>query len=351
MSQRVPRFISATDPPSLVLTDVLVARVPAQAVSKLIKTIGVELPLDDLKHLKRVRKPTDGVAKVMDVILCSLPPGSEHKLQENDSSGYAFAEQKLSGTVVEVLHAIHAHVLLAKVPQYPPVTREDHAVWSQAWPMYWRVPDASSSGLTCTLTPEEESLMLAHVQELLSHAKGASNAAMMVDASNNQVVALAKDETYDHPLRHAVMVAIDAVSQWDLQTWPGQHGEFAHSKRSDGAGMQHDETEAAAAADDDDTNLASEAKRPRIADQASYGSSSDAAHLASGKQYLCTGFDCYVMHEPCVMCAMALVHSRVRRVIYCAPDLQLGALGSRIRLHGQKSLNHHYQVFCAEAAL
>ncbi len=70
--------------------------------------------------------------------------------------------------------------------------------------------------------------------------------------------------------------------------------------------------------------------------------------VAAGKQYLCTGFDCYVMHEPCVMCAMALVHSRARRVIYCAPDVQLGALGSRIRLHGRKSLNHHYQVFCAE---
>lgn len=63
------------------------------------------------------------------------------------------------------------------------------------------------------------------------------------------------------------------------------------------------------------------------------------------KPYLCTGYDCYTVHEPCAMCAMALVHSRISRVIYCVPDVQHGALGGSFRLHGQKSLNHHYQVY------
>ena len=65
----------------------------------------------------------------------------------------------------------------------------------------------------------------------------------------------------------------------------------------------------------------------------------------SSKPYLCTGYDCYTVHEPCAMCAMALVHSRIRRVIYCVPDPQHGALGGSFRLHGQRSLNHHYQVY------
>ena len=65
----------------------------------------------------------------------------------------------------------------------------------------------------------------------------------------------------------------------------------------------------------------------------------------STKPYLCTGYDCYTVHEPCAMCAMALVHTRISRVIYCVPDLQHGALGGSFRLHGQKSLNHHYQVY------
>jgi tRNA-specific adenosine deaminase 3 len=53
------------------------------------------------------------------------------------------------------------------------------------------------------------------------------------------------------------------------------------------------------------------------------------------------------------MCAMALVHSRLRRVVYSCPDLRWGALGGRFKLHGQRSLNHHYAVYhlplCAPA--
>jgi len=63
------------------------------------------------------------------------------------------------------------------------------------------------------------------------------------------------------------------------------------------------------------------------------------------KPYLCTGWDCFLVREPCMMCAMALLHSRIRRVIYCRPDALHGALGGRHRLHAQRSLNHHYRVY------
>lgn len=43
---------------------------------------------------------------------------------------------------------------------------------------------------------------------------------------------------------------------------------------------------------------------------------------------------------------MALVHSRVRRVIYGVPSSRTGALGGRYNLQMKKSLNHHYKVFC-----
>jgi hypothetical protein len=58
---------------------------------------------------------------------------------------------------------------------------------------------------------------------------------------------------------------------------------------------------------------------------------------------LCTGG--WQVGEPCVMCAMALVHSRVRRVVFAKQDEKGGALGSRWALQSQAGLNHHYTVY------
>ncbi|PAN30246.1 hypothetical protein PAHAL_5G354300 [Panicum hallii] len=63
------------------------------------------------------------------------------------------------------------------------------------------------------------------------------------------------------------------------------------------------------------------------------------------RPYLSTGFDIYLVWEPCAMCAMALVHHRFKRVFYAFPNPVTGALGGVYMLHGKKSLNHHYNVF------
>ena len=74
---------------------------------------------------------------------------------------------------------------------------------------------------------------------------------------------------------------------------------------------------------------------------------------AETKAYLCSGCDAYVTLEPCAMCAMALAHARIRRLVYAVPCASEGALGSRYRVHTERSINHHYQVFrgllCDEA--
>lgn len=42
---------------------------------------------------------------------------------------------------------------------------------------------------------------------------------------------------------------------------------------------------------------------------------------------------------------MALVHQRVRRVFFGIANASIGALASKYRLQGIRSLNHHYTVF------
>nr|CCC96025.1 unnamed protein product [Trypanosoma congolense IL3000] len=65
--------------------------------------------------------------------------------------------------------------------------------------------------------------------------------------------------------------------------------------------------------------------------------------------YLASGMDLFVSHEPCIMCSMALVHSRVKRVFYCFPNPVHGGLGSTASIHAIPELNHHFQVFRCSA--
>ena len=56
--------------------------------------------------------------------------------------------------------------------------------------------------------------------------------------------------------------------------------------------------------------------------------------------------DCslYVTLEPCAMCAGAILHARIARVVYGAADPKAGACGSVVNLFAESGLNHHAVV-------
>ena len=65
------------------------------------------------------------------------------------------------------------------------------------------------------------------------------------------------------------------------------------------------------------------------------------AAAAAVRNYRLPGTTLYVTLEPCAMCAGAIVHARVGRVVYAAVDPRAGAAGSVFDVLTGRKLNHH----------
>jgi tRNA(adenine34) deaminase len=60
--------------------------------------------------------------------------------------------------------------------------------------------------------------------------------------------------------------------------------------------------------------------------------------------YRLNGCTLYVTLEPCAMCAGAMIHARLDRLVYAAPDPKTGAAGSVLEVVNHPKLNHVMQV-------
>jgi tRNA(adenine34) deaminase len=60
--------------------------------------------------------------------------------------------------------------------------------------------------------------------------------------------------------------------------------------------------------------------------------------------YRLPGCSLYVTLEPCSMCAGAIMHARIDRVVFGARDPKTGAAGSVIDLFAESRLNHHATI-------
>jgi tRNA(adenine34) deaminase len=61
--------------------------------------------------------------------------------------------------------------------------------------------------------------------------------------------------------------------------------------------------------------------------------------------YRLNGTTLYVTLEPCIMCASAIIHARVARVVFAAWDPKAGAAGSIVNVFTLPGMNHRVDVF------
>jgi tRNA-specific adenosine deaminase 3 len=378
-----PVLIPAHDKNSLELIDVYCCTIDPKSCSKLVGKLGTIAPLRAIKHAKRIRKRKDQTDK-LDVLL--FPVHQEDSLEDEEEtengsnpSTTPFLPPKItteapppsppfhqtpstlpSGklplsvlphpSLAPLLEEYTQSVFVVQIPRYPPHTKEDQVSWGKYWPVGIHVATKLNLRDKVTLSPEEITEMkrnMAIVMGMIdtpvkNGGRLELNACIIVDPNSDgggggengevkcTILGSGVDETSVHPLRHASMIAIETVADWQKKTW------FSNDPK-----IEIDEKIPNGA---DNDNEEEEAKRRRL--DLVEDDPSTRPVIDESTPYLCTGYDCYVIHEPCIMCAMALVHSRLRRVIFCKKDDKGGALGGcGLKLHSKRTLNHHYVVY------
>ncbi|XP_048390039.1 probable inactive tRNA-specific adenosine deaminase-like protein 3 [Stegostoma tigrinum] len=290
--------------------------------SYLIKQLASLYPLNNLPHIKRVRTCRDKSDHPLEIIICLLRDIPNRKLSLSD----LFREGKADGIGL-------GEPFQVKIPAYQPLTRFQFETASQHWPTTFRenkqVTDALQGHLFNT---EEKAKMQTFMEKAIEVANFGKKmgmepvGAVIVNPATDEIVAVGHDcRNGPNPLLHAVMVCIDLVAY-------GQGGgAFNHNKYPYCYFKTVESFPGDYAINIGKSLLPSDDRSLR-------------GTTVNGLPYICTGYDLYVSREPCVMCAMALVHSRIRRVFYATPSPD-GALGTKYKIHTKKDLNHHYDVF------
>lgn len=245
----------------------------------------------------------------------------------------------LADALRETAELLQARVTSALALKHAPTSREAFERHTRSWPLIFHasaLPVAQAE----PVSDDEARVMNTHVRAALAIAQqfeGANDVpslpfccahgCVVVDPATAQVVAdsvarAAEPSLSFRPLFHPVMLTIDGVAERDR-------------RRSAAASLRKRQRREEETKEDDDGCV-----ELQLQHQEKAGAEEEAEET-----YLCTGYDVYVDREPCVMCAMALVHSRARRVVFATLNPTDGALASAHQLHTIKSLNHHYRVF------
>ncbi|XP_053116263.1 probable inactive tRNA-specific adenosine deaminase-like protein 3 [Hemicordylus capensis] len=277
--------------------------------SRLVKEVSTVYPLGDYPHLKRVRaRASVDSPHPLEMILCLANPSQEEGTLPSLAELFPDGQVDLCGL---------GEPFLAQVPLCPPLTRPQYEEAVSHWPVSFHENKHISQALNGSLfTALEKAAMQSHMELAIQAAeRGARQGmkpvgAVVVDPVTGRVLATGHDcRDGLHPLLHAAMVCIDLVAC-------GQGG---------GAYSYKD--------------------YPACTFFQVGSNNSDPSSFEDSLPYICTGYDMYLTREPCAMCAMALVHSRIERVFYGVPSPQ-GALGTKHHIHSRRDLNHRYEVFC-----
>ncbi|ROW16946.1 hypothetical protein VPNG_01137 [Cytospora leucostoma] len=328
--------------------NVAVTRVPvktANAVINLLRTLLPEEIAKGMPHLRRCAKPVDipahlklqfmhddassrqihtGKSQWIYIIVGPISSLSRQELVDGLSS--------VEGIVDDNGGARGPWLSVIPVPSLPPTSQVQAAMWSeQYWPCVYRKnnPQGPHPSMVTRYTDDikpDASIWMALAHKVADQGKeagfGEPMGACIVHRSPEgcRIVALATDARWHkqemscstgNPMAHAVMRAISMVAQKLVRA----------EQRETGGPESILEFEAFQ-------------DKPLLDDEQKVF---DEDH-PTPDGYLCHDLELYVTHEPCVMCSMAILHSRMGKVVFCERMTLTGGMAAEIRGHNQPHL-------------
>lgn len=286
-------------------------------ISKAMAELSKNCPLENLQHLKRVRNN--------EIMICEA---------DIDDLTIFLNKRGISKDLIEILTT---EVTVKEVPSKPTILRWQFDEMNKLWPCKFHPNKYFESLFDGSIFSEDQISFHLKMADLLNFLEicTSKDFGICVDSRDQKIVAIAENCVEQNPILHCPMVLIDHVAK----TQGSGAWEYPYQFHNEFKGISEDIFLKLTKKYE---NLKFGAEDPRGKGEAPEDGEDN---LAKYGPYLCTGYDIYLNKEPCLMCSMALVHSRSKRIFFCKENTANGALMTKIKLHTVKDLNHHFEVF------
>lgn len=354
-----------------------------KTTSNVMKELCQVMPLKTLNHLKRVNKSK--------LILCSasaIRQFFQQNFEKESIQTFLYAlfkkqyvptedEQKDFGEAIaisyvkfymqnlrlsaDIIETLSEKIEMVGVAARPPVLSWQYTDVMKDWPCKFHPNNHLEQLYLGKMFSNDETAfhrtILAICRFLRKELKK-ETCGIVVDPRTKSIVAVGFDAIDRHPLMHCSMVLIDAVARsQNGGAWNGylvENNDPTKPIYASECGKTDEYTMSgvslfirqliltkftAITFGAEHVKLAATGNRENYLKQ-----ETNADNLSKYGPYLCTGYDVYLWREPCVMCSMALTHSRSRTIFFHEKQPN-GALCSLTKLQTYKALNHHFQVF------